>query len=510
MRNLLVKNHSTSSEGWSPNIALAALALGLVALHTCTNGQYGFHRDELATLDDARSLAWGYVAYPPVTPFFARIALEVFGVSLRGARFFPAIAQSVAAVLTGLMARELGGSKFAQFVAAMAAAISPLALSSGALLQYVAFDYLWWVLTAYFVVRLLRSKNPRWWIAVGASIGLGMLTKYSMMFLVAGIFVGIVIDGRAWLTSRWLWYAVVLSIVIFVPNLIWQVSHHFISLDFLRYIHARDVRIGRTDSFISDQFILSSCAVTLPLWLAGLVAFLFAPALKPYRFVALMYLTPLFLFVIAKGRGYYLAPAYPMLLAAGAVAEEKWLATLAVSWNRFLRAGTIAVLAISGVMVAFVTLPIVPINSRWWNTVSGINGDFREEVGWPELVAQVAKIRDSLGVNERANVAILAANYGEAGAIDLYGPAYALPKAISGVNSFWQRGYGDAPPQLLIVLGLSREDVESIFQSCELAGHSSNIYGVRNEETAYHPDIFVCRNLRGSWPDFWKRFRHFG
>ena len=155
-------------------------------------------------------------------------------------------------------------------------------------------------------------------------------------------------------------------------------------------------------------------------------------------------------------------------------------------------------------------LPLAPVNSVWWNVASSVDVELREEIGWPELVKTVAEIRAKLPPEERAQVGILAGNYGEAGAIDLYGPAYDLPEAISGINSFWQRGYGDPPPQTLIVVGMSHNDVEKIFANCELAGHTSNRYGIQNEETTANPDIFVCRKLRQPWPMFWKSFQHFG
>jgi hypothetical protein len=155
-------------------------------------------------------------------------------------------------------------------------------------------------------------------------------------------------------------------------------------------------------------------------------------------------------------------------------------------------------------------LPLAPVNSAWWNVASSVDVELREEIGWPELVKTVAEIRAKLPLEERAQVGILAGNYGEAGAIDLYGPAYNLPEAISGINSYWQRGYGDPPPQTLIVVGLPRDYVEKIFESCGLTGHTSNRFGVQNEETMAHPDIFVCRNLRQPWPEFWKSFQYFG
>src|SRR5580693_8855395 len=169
--------------------ALLVLAALRLLLHTLTNGQYGFHRDELATLDDARHLAWGYVAYPPITPFFGRVSLTLFGTSLAGFRFFASVAQAIALFLTGLIAKELGGKRGAQLLAV--AADMPFCLGGGAVMQYVSFDYLFWVLTAYCVLRLLKSEDPRWWLAIGASVGLGAMSKYSMAFLVAGVIVGL-------------------------------------------------------------------------------------------------------------------------------------------------------------------------------------------------------------------------------------------------------------------------------------------------------------------------------
>jgi hypothetical protein len=491
---------------WSSDTALLLyMALGTVIVHALTGSRYGFQRDELATLDDARHLAWGYVAYPPVTPFFGRLSLILFGTSLAGFRFFAALAQAAALVLTGLMARELGGQRTAQLIAAAAAL--PFCIGGGALMQYVSFDCLFWVLTAYFVLRLLKSDDPRWWIAIGSAIGLGMLAKYTMVFLVAGLTAGILLtDARRYLASKWLWLGVGVALLIFLPNFIWQAQHGFVSLDFLRHIHTRDVAIGRAKYFLPEQLELTSMA--LPLWVAGLLYYLFSPAGRRFRALGWMYVVPLVLFVIAQGRAYYLAAAYPMLYAAGAMRFEQWLPSL--RRPAAVRALVWAALTADMLVAAAVMLPISPVNSSWWNFAVKINEDFREEIGWPELVDTVAKIRDSLPPEDRTQLGILGANYGEAGAINLYGPRYGLPPAISGINSFWQRGYGDPPPETLIVVGLSRGFLENKFAGCEVAGHTWNRFGILNEETRSHPDIFVCRHLRGSWPEFWKSFRYFG
>lgn len=227
-------------------VVLILFALLVVALHMLTNGRYGFHRDELQVLDDTRHLAFGYVAYPPVTPFIERVALALFGTSLVGLRFFSVLAQAAVLVLSGLMARELGGRRLAQIVAAVSVAIGPMVLFNGTEFQYTSFDCLWWVLAAYLVIRLLRTGDPRWWLAIGFVIGLGMMTKYTMAFFVAGIAGGTLLTpARRDLRGPWIWCGAALALLVFLPNFLWQIGHHFVSLDFLRHIHARDVAEGR-------------------------------------------------------------------------------------------------------------------------------------------------------------------------------------------------------------------------------------------------------------------------
>src|SRR5512141_1725976 len=188
---------------------LILLALAKLLLHAVANNQYGWHRDELDMLDSARYLDWGYVAYPPVTAFITRVALMLFGPSLVGVRLFPALAQAGVMLLAGLMARELGGKRLAQVVAAVAAGIAPVAFLAGSLVSYSSFDVLWWVLIAYLMIRVLKSDNPRWWLAIGAVIGIGLMTKYTLIFLVAGIVVGVsVTRARRYLISPWLWAGV--------------------------------------------------------------------------------------------------------------------------------------------------------------------------------------------------------------------------------------------------------------------------------------------------------------
>ena len=501
----------TSRESRTGLVWIAGLVAAKVVFHALTGDGYGFHRDELATLDDARRLAWGYVAYPPLTPAIGSLGLEWFGATPAGVRVFAALAQGLSIFLAALMARDLGGNRKAQAGAAMAVAVGGVSLGASALFQYVAFDFLWWVLAAWCTLRLLRSDDPRWWIGIGAALGLGLQTKYTILFLAVGIAFGVLVTpARRYLRSPWLWIGAAVALLIFLPNLLWQVQHQFVSLDFLRSIHARDVRIGRTSGFLLEQLTVPANPFTIPLWIAGLVWLFRAGAARRYRVLGWMFVVPLLLFTVAKGRSYYMAPAYTILLAAGAVAAEGWLGTLRTGYARWLRGTAWAGLAAGGILAALIVLPLAPVHSAVWNRFTGRNDDMVEEIGWPELVAEVARIRDTLTPKDRARLGILAGNYGEAGAINLYGPALGLPRAISGVNSYWAQGYGDPPPDVLIVVGINRLFLEKHFAACTLAGHVTNRYGVRNEETRQHPDIFVCRGLREPWPDFWKKFRYFG
>lgn len=493
--------------GFGDNLALAAICAAVVLLHLLTNGRYGFHRDELQVLSDARHLDWGFVVYPPFTPLVERISMSIFGLSLVGLRLFSVIANAIAILVTGLMARELGGGRLAQLTAALAVALSPLPLFEGTEFQYTTFDFLWWVLIAYFVIRLLKSENPRWWLAIGATIGLGFMTKYTMGFYLAGIFGGVLLTrARRYLASPWFWGGMALGFAICLPNLIWQAQHGFISLQFLQHIHKRDVGEGRADGFLKNQFLLCTSVITVPLWIAGLIGYFRD---RRYRMLGWMYVIPLLLFLIGKGRDYYLAAAYPMLMAMGSVMGERWIAGMSRSWRWVVEVAFYAGLVVCG---AFFCTLLVPLASSGPLKTFALknNGEFREEIGWDDLLKTVARIRDSLPEEQRENVGVVVRNYGEAGAVEILGPQYHLPVPISGTNSEWLRGYPDPPPTTLIVLGESQEGADYWFTGCRLAGHNTNSLGANNEESRDHPDIFVCGPPRLPWPEFWKKFQAFG
>lgn len=494
--------------GGRPDIVVLLATAGAMALiHVLTNSRYGFHRDELQVLSDARHLDWGFVAYPPFTPLVERISMGIFGLSLVGLRLFSVITQAAAVIVTGLMAFELGGGRLAQFAAALAVTLSALPMFEGTEFQYSSFDYLWWVLIAYFVIRLLKSDDARWWLAIGAVVGVGLQTKYSIVFYIAGVLGGMLLtSARRFFLSRWFWAGAALAAVICLPNVIWQFRHGLVSYHFLQHIHARDVSQGRADGFLINQLWICTNPASVPLWVAGLIAFLRD---RRYRMLAWMYVIPLALFMIGRGRDYYLAPAYPMLIAMGSVVGERWVGTLSKGWRRSIEAVFFTTVAICGAHIGAIILPLASSGPLRDFALKN-NGDLREEIGWDELVRTVADIRDALPPEQRNNVGVLVGNYGEQGAIEILGPRYQLPRPISGTNSAWYRGYPEPPPSTLIVLGLSQHYVDETLTSCRVAGHKGNRLGVSNEESEFRPDIFVCGPPKMSWPEFWKDFQHFG
>jgi 4-amino-4-deoxy-L-arabinose transferase-like glycosyltransferase len=375
-------------------------------------------------------------------------------------------------------------------------------MTAGIMLHYLAFDYLWWVLAATGMVYLLKTDDARWWLGVGVGIGLGMLTKYTMAFFAAGIVGAVVLTrARRYLLNRWLWAGAALSLLIFAPNLIWQIQHNFVSLDFLNAIRQRDLLWGRASNFLIEQLYNSVNPFTLPLLAAGFYFCVFSGG-KRFRPLVWMFVIPFALFDLMKGRSYYIAPAYPMLLAAGAVWGEAWLGRRSIPIRRWVGGITAFALVASTLLIALLTLPVMPVKSPLWNTANNMSDNFREMIGWPELVDSVAQVVRQLPASERDTAAILTTNYGETGALTLYGDAYDFPPVISPVDSAWYRGYGAVEPQTVIVVGTPNDAASRLFRLCSTAAHIRNAEGIQNEESL-HSVIQICREMRRSWPEAW-------
>jgi hypothetical protein len=313
--------------------------------------------------------------------------------------------------------------------------------------------------------------------------------------------------ARKYLLSKWLYLGAGLALLIYLPNLIWQIQHDFISLDFLSSIHARDVRWGRANDFLIEQLYGTTNPFSLPLWTVGLGLCLFSSSMKRFRTLAWMFIVVFLLFLINHGRAYYVAPAYVMLLAVGCVGVERWLESRTEKTRR-LGFGLIwGAQAIGSLIAIMLMKPVVPINSSLWEITSGINEDIVEMIGWQDLTAQVGEIYRSIPESEKPHTVILTGNYGEAGALELYGAKYGLPRIISGSNSLWYRGYGKAEPETVIVVGFESYHAANFFSSCEFQGTVKNRFGVKNEETTHHSSLFVCRKPRQPWSEMWQRMK---
>ena len=485
------------------------IAAGILLLHLLTNMRYGLHRDELQFLSDAVHLDWGYVAYPPLTPFVERLSIALFGFSLEGLRLFSVLAQAGIIVTAAFIARKLGGSRGAIAIAAVAVALSPIALFEGTEFQYTTFEQFGWVLATYGVVRLLESEDERWWLWIAAFAGLGLMAKYTVVFFLAALLAGFVLTpARRHLASRWFFFGCTVTLLIALPNLLWQVRHNLISLHFLEFIHARDLRIGRGSArdFWLFQALLCANPFALPLTVAGVIA---AWRSVRYRALSIAFVLTILLFAATKGRGYYTAAVYPIIVAFGAIAIMRWASSLRPVFSR-----TIVVVLWTGILAfgVYAACVLVPIASSGPLKTFALahSEDLREEQGWDTFLGTIAQVRDGLSPVQRGSVGIVTANYGEQGAVEILGRSYGLPAPISLTNAAWLRGYPTPQPTTLIVTGLDLDEANDEFSDCRLAAHVPYPAHLNNEESKYHPDILLCGPPRLPWPEFWKKYQRFG
>ena len=483
---------------------VAAVAVAMVMVELAVASRYGIHRDELYFIACARHLAWGYVDQPPFVPTVARVETALFGTSAFALRVLPALSGAIAVICTALMARELGGGRRAQGLAALAAACSAEVLAAVHLLSTTTFDITFWAAITLVVLRILRTGASRLWLVAGALLGVALLNKYNVLALVGGLVVGVVMTGRKdVLGDRWLHAGVVLAVVIFAPNILWNAQHDWASLAMLHSLHSENGGLGASMSFAPSQLIVVG-PVLAPLWIGGLRRLWRPGFAKP---VAVAYVTMLVAFTLTGGKSYYLAGAYFVLFAAGSVSVEERLSAREIAhWPRARMAAIIA-----GALVALpLTLPVLPVSTlakgQW---ESKINKDLSATVGWDQMVRQVAGVVDSLPPQERAHVVIFTGDYGMAGAVDLYGPRYGLPQAISGHNSFWWWGpKGARNGATTVAVNLDASYLRTIFADVTPAGTVASVDGVWTEERG--DPIYICRHQVVSWAKAWPAARNYG
>lgn len=498
-----MSDRSAPPVAWAP---LAGVALAAAVVLAAFSSRYGYHRDELYYVVAGRHLAWGYDDQPPLVPALARLTDSLSGGSLVALRLPTALAVAATAVLVGLLARELGGDRWAQLLAATLWATSGVALVSGHLLSTTPYDILCWTALALLVARWVRTRDDRLLLALGPVVGVGLLAKNLPLLFVAALAGAILISGpRDVLRRPALWIAAVVAAAIWAPNLWWQATHDWPQLTMVGAIQG-DANYGGRIGILPAQFLIMSPPLAL-IWVPGLWRLLRNPQARPFRFLAVSFLLVLVLVLVTGGREYYPAGAYPALFAAGAVAAVGWVRRAASGVRRAL---LIALVAVNAAVTVAIALPVYPVG--WFpDTIqAAVNDDAAETIGWPELVDTVAGVYRSLPAAEQATAVIITLNYGEAGAIDKYGPARGLPAPYSGHLNFWRWG---PPPDsatgpAIFVGGWTAAGLAPYCGSAVVAARIDNGYGVDNEEQGM--PIWLCRDLREPWSRSWPRLRRFG
>jgi hypothetical protein len=516
------KRESSRKDGM---LAVAAIAALSFALHMAVNGRYGYFRDEFDYIICGNHPAWGYVDQPPLVPILSRIFRAIFGDSLRSIRLMPALSASALMLLTGMITRELGGKRFAVVLSALAILIAPIYLSGGSLLtSNCDLEALLWTGCLYFAIRAAKYDEPRYWLWFGVIAGIGLEEKYSILVLGFAIVIGLLLTGhRRFLLSKWMWLGGAVAFLIFLPNLLWNVNHHWPFVELMRKIKAdgRDVVLTPWQ-FFSQQILLIH-PLTAPIWITGLIAFFVARRFWPLRFLGWTYLVSFAVFVILKGKNYYLAPIYPVYLAAGCVvidsAIDNSIDGIRQTW---LKPMLTAILLAGGAILAPLAMPILPIDqfitylqrlpiklprSEHSHMRAVLPQHYADQFGWNEIVDEVVVAWNKLPADERKDCGIFGQNYGQAGAIDFLGPRYGLPQSLSGHQTWWLWGPREYSGNCLIVLDDTRETLETLFEHVDFVGSSrDNPYALERDLP-----VFICRGAKfGSLAKLWpslKRWR---
>ncbi len=472
---------------WLPVVGLAAVKLAVSMVFA---GRYGWHRDELYYLASARHLELGYVDYPPVTPAIARLVQVVAPDSVVALRFTSVLAGALVVVLAALMARELGGGRRAQLLSALAVVISPVFVGGNFIFETVSFDQLVWALLLWLVARVLAGGDRRLWLLAGLVLGIGLETKYTVAGLGVALAAGLLLTpGRRQLATRWPWLGATLAVIMLAPNLWWQAGHGWDSIAYT--LHHR----GNTDGPVAywlQQGLFLVQPLLLPLVVAGAVWLWRSGTFRALAWTAILIEL---LFFAVGGKSYYPAPVYPLLYAAGAVWLERSVG------SRLLRRAWVAAAVVTTLVLTPILLPVLPADVMARSGLLKVP-TLAEMYGWPDLAHEVAAAHASLHPSERRGAMVLASNYGEAGALDLYGPGLGLPPVVSPHLTYYYWAPARMSPNVVIAVGYERQDLEPLFADVTQVGTISNSYGVANQEAGM--PIFVCRSPRRplwqAWP----------
>jgi hypothetical protein len=500
-----------------PAWPLAAFPLAKLVLHLATLQGYGFFRDEFYYVACSERLAFGYVDHPPLSIVILRGVRVLLGDSIWSIRLLPAVAGALTVLLVGLMARAMGGGRFAQSLAMLTLIAAPVHLALDHFFSMNAFDVLFWAAAAYVMVLIARAPSPRRWLALGLLLGLGLLNKISVLWLGFGLFVGLLATPlRRELKTPWPWVAGALAAVLFTPHVVWQLAHGWPTLEFIRNATQHKMAPVSPVGFVRSQLGMMSW-VTAPVWLVGLGWLLAAREGRAFRALGFVYLS-VFAILAASGtsRPVYLAPAYTWLLAAGGVAMERWTEARSRAWLRPLGLGLVL---LGGLVHAPFGLPLLPVDTYVaYARALGVTPSTAEKKalgqlpqfyadmhGWDRTVDQIAGIVRSLPPHERARAVVFAPNYGVAGAVEFFGRKEGL-RALSGHNNYWLWGPQAETGDVVLVVGGDEAELRGLFARVERVGATDCGYCMPYENAV---PLFLCRELRTDLRTLWPRLKHY-
>jgi hypothetical protein len=484
-------------------------------IHFVFNRNYGYFRDELYYLACGQHLDWGYVDQPPLIAVIARLSRVLFGDSLSSIRLFPALASGARVVLTGLLVREFGGRAWATILACVAVLLAPVYLGTDNLLTMNSFESLFWMACAYIVARIANGVSPRLWLWLGVIAGFGLENKHSMTFFGLALGTGVLLTPlRRHFRDKWIWLGGLIAFAIALPNIVWEVRHHWATWELLRNVANSGKNVINPPLEFLWQQVLIMNPLNAPLWIGGLIWLLSSRDGRRWRALGIAYLAVLALMIVLHGKHYYMAPAYPMLLAAGGVAAERLFA-LRLRW---LKPVALAAPAVVSMVLAPTIMPIIPpqrvpgymkaIHFEPPRTevshVAALPQVLADQFGWQEMVASVARAYNALPATDRAKACIFASNYGQAAAIDFFGPHYGLPPAISGHQSYFFWGPRGCTGEVILAIDdrVSQERQRQ-FASIEDAGQIQSSPFALIWEQRMH--VYICRGFRYNLAEFWPK-----
>jgi len=507
----------TSADPWRPN-ALLSLGFFKFAFHIAVAafGAYGYFRDEFYYLACSEHLDWGYVDHPPFSIALLAINRAILGDSLVALRFLPALAGALTVYLAGVTAREMGGGRFAQILAALATLCAPILLGMNSIYSMNSFEFLVWISSALLLIKIVKSPAPRFWILLGVVLGIGLMNKVGVLWLCSGIAVSMAVPPlRAHLKTRWPWIAAGLALLIFSPFILWNIAHDFPHAEFIRNATSGKYSSLTPIRFLADQVLLQN-PLSFPLWLGGLWHFLFGRG-RNHRALGIVYATALAVLLINQhSKGEYLAPAYPMLFAGGAIWAESALRHAARLWKPALAVA----LAVSGILLAPFAVPVLPVEryiayarmlgvapaTAETKELSELPQFFADMHGWEELTEAVASVYATLPAEDKKDCIIYAQNYGEAASINFFGRKLGLPPAVTGHNTYHLWGPGRDSARVVIIVGGDREDHLRGFEEVEEIARSRCRYCMPYENNL---PIYVARTFRRPLAELWPLTKHY-